>query len=101
MSDRRHALIFNAITEALAAADRFVPLSARDGAARRVCEALGADDGMGWTRAISDDRLTALRLSCGHAKLAIRNAPIVAGLSTQCPVCGPGVTVTHELTGGK
>lgn len=99
-ADRRHALIFNAITEALSEAGRFVPLSVRNAAARRVGEALGADDGQGWTKAIDDDRLVALRLSCGHAKLAIRNVPIVPGVSTQCPGCGRGITVDHEITAG-
>ena len=43
MSDRRHALIFNAITRGLADADRFVALSEREAIARRIGEALDAD----------------------------------------------------------
>jgi hypothetical protein len=43
--DQRHALIFNAISEGLSAADRFVPLSAREAIARRVAAALDTQPG--------------------------------------------------------
>ena len=41
--DRRHALIFNAITRGLAEADRFATLSEREAIARRVGQALDTE----------------------------------------------------------
>lgn len=88
--NRRHALIFNAITVGLSEVDRFMALTERDAITRRVEEVLDVEDG---ARCPSCDHLFARHQSDGCWHTVTNGAP---SRDLVCPCATPSPTPAKE-----